>query len=134
MDNFNNQIVNTKISKISKIEGERMIKENEFFKDLVSLMENAQFKNFFKKHLCDWVSVKSTVIYMKLYNELKTKYKKLTDKELEESVVIYLLSKIMRDNNIRPITIKTIDKIYENGCGSYFEELENYIDKKERKI
>tara|TARA_B100000795_G_C22757630_1_gene422200 strand:- start:276 stop:680 length:405 start_codon:yes stop_codon:yes gene_type:complete len=120
-----------KYTSVDKLEGDRLLKENDFFQDLVSLMENEQFKIFFKKHMFDWTSVKSTVIYMKLYDELKTKYKKITDTELEESIVVYLLSKIMRDKNLRPFSIKTVDKIYETGKGDFFEELDGYIKKKD---
>ena len=120
-----------KYTSVDKLEGDRLLKENDFFQDLVSLMENEQFKIFLKKHMFDWTSVKSTVIYMKLYDELKTKYKKITDTELEESIVVYLLSKIMRDKNLRPFSIKTVDKIYETGKGDFFEELDGYIKKKD---
>jgi hypothetical protein len=128
MKTFKNQIIN---KNISKKEGERMIKENGFLKDLVSLMENQEFKRFFKKHMSNWVEVKSTVIYMKLYDEFKTKYKKITDKELEESIIVYLLSRIMRHKELRPFSIKTIDKIYKDDKGSYFGELEQFIRRKQ---
>lgn len=131
MDTFENQIINRENS---KVEGERMLKENDFFKDLVSLMENPEFKIFFKKHLSDWVSVKSTIIYMKLYDEFKLKYKKITDKELEESIVVYLLSRIMRNKELRPFSIKTIDKMYETGEIDFFKELENYIENRETQL
>jgi len=131
MNTFENQIINRKNS---KIKGERMLKENDFFKDLVSLMENPEFKKFFKKHLSDWVSVKSTIIYMKLYDEFKTKYKKITDKELEESIVVYLLSTIMRNKELRPLSIKTIDKMYETGNIDFFKELEIYIENRETQL
>jgi hypothetical protein len=128
MNTFHNQIINRDRS---KMQGEKMIKENEFFKDLVSLMENSEFKRFFKKHLSDWISVKSTIIYMKLYDEFKSKYKKITDKELEESIIVYLLSRIMRNKELRPLSIKAIDKMYETGDTIFFEELENYIENRE---
>lgn len=131
MNTFENQIINRDNS---KIEGERMLNENEFFKDLVSLMENPEFKRFFKKHLCDWISVKSTITYMKLYDEFKKKYKKITDSELEDSIVVYLLSRIMRNNELRPFSIKTIDKMYEKGRIDFFEELENYIENRETQL
>lgn len=131
MNTFENQIINRDNS---KIEGERILDENEFFKDLVSLMENPEFKRFFKKHLCDWISVKSTITYMKLYDEFKKKYKKITDSELEDSIVVYLLSRIMRNNELRPFSIKTIDKMYEKGRIDFFEELENYIENRETQL
>ncbi|MAV65043.1 MAG: hypothetical protein CMG00_07630 [Candidatus Marinimicrobia bacterium] len=132
MDLVENQIISS--NKLSKREGDRILSENEFFQDLVALMENDQFKKFFKKHLSNWTEVKSTIIYMKLYDEFKTKYKKLTNDDLEESIVVYLLCKLMRDRNLRPVSIKTIDKMYEKGRGNYFKELEKYIKNKETQL
>ena len=128
MDIVENQIITNKDNNI--LEGERILSENSFFKDLVELMENKQFKKFFRKHMSNWVDVKSTVIYMKLYDEFKRKYKKLTKEELEESITVYLLCKLMRDKDLRPFSIKTIDKHYEKGRGNYFKELESFITNK----
>tara|TARA_Y100000591_G_C21366399_1_gene466609 strand:+ start:91 stop:489 length:399 start_codon:yes stop_codon:yes gene_type:complete len=128
MSKINNNIL---VSQNSLIEGQRILSENNFFKDLVKLMENEEFKTFFRKHMCDWVSVKSTVIYMKLYDEFKTKYKNITDSELQESIVIYLLCKIMRNKDLRTFSIKTIDNIYSDERKDFFQELENFIDKKQ---
>lgn len=129
MDFVENQIVTQ--GSVSKIEGERILSNNDFFQDLVALMENEQFKKFFKKHMSNWMEVKSTVIYMKLYDEFKSKYKKITKEELESSIVVYLLSKLMRDKDLRPFSIRTIDKHYKKGKGNYFKELEQFINKKE---
>ena len=122
------------ISENNLQEGKRILKENTFFQDLVKLMENEEFKRFFKKHMFDWSSVKSTVIYMKLYDEFKTKYKKLTDEELQESIVVYLLCKIMRNKDLRTFSIRTIDDIYTKGRRDFFKELEDFIEKKQLKL
>tara|TARA_B100000242_G_C42748950_1_gene349209 strand:+ start:31 stop:438 length:408 start_codon:yes stop_codon:yes gene_type:complete len=128
MDIVENQIITNKDKNI--LEGERILSENTFFKDLVELMENKQFKKFFRKHMSNWVDVKSSIIYMKLYDEFKRKYKKITKEELEESITVYLLCKLMRDKDLRPFSIKTIDKHYQKGRGNYFKELESFITNK----
>ena len=131
MNKINNNIL---VSHNGLEEGERILSENNFFQDLVKLMENEEFKTFFKKHMFDWSSVKSTVIYMKLYDEFKTKYKKLTDEELQESIVVYLLCKIMRNKDLRTFSIRTIDDIYTKGRRDFFKELEDFIEKKQLKL
>ena len=132
MDIVENQIITNK--DVNKLEGERILSENSFFKDLVELMENKQFKRFFRKHMSNWVDVKSSIIYMKLYDEFKRKYKKITKEELEESITVYLLCKLMRDKDLRPFSIKTIDKHYEKGKGNYFKELESFITNKKLQL
>lgn len=127
-----NQIITT--SNKNKQEGERILSENSFFQDLVELMENKQFKKFFRKHMSNWVDVKSSIIYMKLYDEFKRKYKKITKEELEESITVYLLCKLMRDKDLRPFSINTIDKHYKTGKGNYFKELESFITNKKLQL
>ena len=84
--------------------------------------------------MSNWIDVKSTIIYMKLYDEFKRKYKKITKEELEESITVYLLCKLMRDKDLRPFSIKTIDKHYEKGRGNYFKELESFITNKKLQL
>jgi hypothetical protein len=131
MNTFENNLL---INNNGLQEGKRILAENNFFQDLVKLMENEEFKTFFRKHMFDWSSVKSTVIYMKLYDEFKTKYKNITDDELQESIVVYLLCKIMRNKDLRTFSIKTIDDIYTKGRKDFFDELEDFIEKKQLKL
>ena len=131
MNTFENKLI---VNNDGLQEGKRILTENNFFQDLVKLMENEEFKTFFRKHMFDWSSVKSTVIYMKLYDEFKTKYKNITDDELQESIVVYLLCKIMRNKDLRTFSIKTIDDIYTKGRKDFFIELEDFIEKKQLKL
>ena len=108
-------------------EGEKIIENNDFLKDLCGLMENEQFNNFFNKHMSDWLDIKCSVTYMKLYNELKTKYKELNDEELDKNIVVFLLTKIMSNKKLLPASIKTIDKLFENNKLDFLEELERNI-------
>ena len=104
--------------------GNKMLLENDFLRDLTSLMENETFKNFFDKYMNDWVSVKSTIMYMKLYDEFKEKYKEVNDKVLDKNIIIYLLCKAMRNRKLISFSVETIDKIYNGEKINYFKELE----------
>ena len=121
---------NTKI----KLEGERKLQNNDFFRDLTDLMEDEKFIRFFNKWMCSWTDIKSTVIYMKLYNEFKDKYKEITDEELDKSIVVFILSHIMRSKDLRPFSIKTIDNYYEKGKrkNDFFKDLESFLKKKHK--
>jgi hypothetical protein len=110
--------------------GEQRIKENEFFKDLTDLMENEQFLNFYNKHMNNWMNIKSTVIYMRLYNEFKEKYKEIKDEDLDKNIIVYLLCKIMRDRQLRPLSIGIVDNLLQTGKSNYFKELETILSKK----
>ena len=68
--------------------GDRILNENHFLRELSELMENEKFNNFFNKYMNDWVGIKSTVTYMKLYTELKNKYSEINDEELNKNMVV----------------------------------------------
>ena len=108
--------------------GKDKINNNDFMKDLSDLMENEQFPNFFKKYMTDWDTLKCTTIYMRLYSEFKDKYKEISGKKLDKHIIIYLLSKIMTDNILRPFTIETIKKVQEeNNKVDFFDEFEDFL-------
>ena len=126
---YNNQsISNLKIDTEDAIEkGKHKIDNNDFLKDLTELMENKKFRDFFNKYMNDWMGIKSTVTYMKLYDELKKKYKEINDEELDKNITIFLLTKIMRNRELLPASIKTIDQLFENNKLDFLEELERNI-------
>ena len=126
---YNNQsISNLKIDTEDAIEkGKQKIDKNDFLKELSELMENKKFRDFFNKYMNDWMGIKSTVTYMKLYDELKKKYKELNDEELDKNIVVFLLTKIMSNKELLPASIKTIDQLFENNKLDFLEELERNI-------
>ena len=110
--------------------GNKMLNENNFLRDLTSLMENEEFKNFFDKYMNNWVSVKSSVMYMKLYSEFKEKYQEVNDDDLDKNILVYLLCKVMRNRNLLSFSVETIDKMYNDEKVNYFKELETLMDNK----
>jgi hypothetical protein len=109
------------------IAGEKIIENNDFLKDICELMENEQFNKFFNKYMSDWMDIKCSVTYMKLYDEFKKKYKKINNKELDKRIIIYLLTKIMKDKKLRPWSIKTVDNIFNNRKVKFFKEFEQFL-------
>jgi hypothetical protein len=107
--------------------GEKIIENNEFLKDISDLMENEQFNNFFNKYMSDWMDIKCSVTYMKLYDEFKKKYKKLNNSDLDKSIIIYLLTKIMKDKKLRPWSIKTVDNMLNDRKTKFFKEFEQFL-------
>ena len=109
--------------------GSDLLDENEFFRDLCDVMEDPKVIAFFNKYFTNWTEIKSTVIFMKLHQELTSKYKKLTTHDLDKSIVSFIMWKIMRDKELRPLTIKSIDDYYNNPKKKLvlFNELENII-------
>jgi hypothetical protein len=109
--------------------GKEIIKTNDFFYDLSELMENPRFINFYNKYLYDTSEIKTTMIYMKLYENIQSKYKELTDKDLNKYVNIFLLHHIMTKSKLRKIAIDTTLKHLDNNKYPIFKEVGEYFNK-----
>ena len=107
--------------------GEELLDSNEFFKDLTEIMEDEKFINFFNKWFTTLSEIKITVIYMKLYNEFKKKWKQLTDEELDKKINTYIIWKMMRTRNINKFTISTVMASLENNNINVFDELQKFM-------
>jgi len=90
--------------------GEKLLNDNEFFKDLSEIMEDEKFNSFFKKYFYNSTESKITLIYMTLYNEFKSKWKELNDVELDKRVNVFLLWRIMKDKDTNKFAINTVLK------------------------
>ena len=103
---------------------------------MTTLMENPTFIRFFEKHLSNWIEVKSSITYMKLYKEFQDRYKKITNEELDKSIIIFLLCQIMKDKQLRPISIKTVDDIYSNNDNKkkFFKEFQHFLTTQNKEL
>ena len=108
-------------------EGEEKLNNNEFFQDLCVLMENEVFKKFLNKHMNNWLDIKCSITYMHLYKQFKERYNEINEKELDNRIVVYLLSKIMKDKTLRPWSITTVDKMLSDRKVNFFEEFESIM-------
>ena len=108
-------------------EGEKKLESNEYFKDLCGWMENEQLKRLLDKHMNNWLDIKCSVTYLHLFKQFKERYEKVNEKELDNRIIVYLLAKIMRDKNLRPWSITTIDKMLTNHKVNFFEEFESMM-------
>ena len=128
-----NEIINTQDALMIHHEktaiqtGNKILNENHFLRELSELMENEKFNNFFNRYMNDWIGIKSTVTYMKLYSELKNKYSEINDEELNKNIVVFLLTKIMRNKHLMTSSIKTIDDMFDNNKLDFFDEIEKKI-------
>ena len=124
-----NTIVKQNSFDIVKNEGHKLLEDNEFFKDLSDIMENETFAKFFRKYFYDSTESKITLIYMKLYDEFKIKWKELNDSELDKRINTFLLWRIMKDRKMNKFTIQTVLNKLENPKNSneIFDELKEFI-------
>jgi len=108
--------------------GEKLLNDNEFFKDLSEIMENEIFRKFFQKYFYNSTESKITIIYMTLYDEFKTKWQKLNDTELDKRINIFLLWRLMKDRKTNKFAIETVMNKMENPNNTdIFNEMKQFI-------
>ena len=132
MDLISYTITENTITKDEMINiGKIKLTNNEFMKDLCDLMEDEKFLKFYKKYMMDWTSIKCTSIYMRLYSEFKTKYETISKDELDKNIIIFILSKIMTDSTLRPLSIEAVENIQETCLKrDFFAEFEKMYNQK----
>ena len=130
---MNNQENNNIITKNASFEilekGSEILDNNDFFKDLSDVMEEPKFNNFFKKYFKNMSEAKISLVYMKLYDVFKDKWKKMTDKELDQRINVFLLWKMMRSKNLNRFALHTVLEHFESPKKvDIFEELKQFIE------
>jgi hypothetical protein len=108
--------------------GNKLLNNNEFFKDLSDIMEDEKFRKFFQKYFYNSTESKITLIYMTLYDEFKTKWKNLNDTELDKRINIFLLWRIMKDRKTNKFAIGAVMKKMDNpNTTDIFNEMKEFI-------
>ena len=81
--------------------GKEILQENNFFKELDSLMNNTEFRNFYDKYFRDFHDIKTMLMFMKLYETLEKEYYNKYGEKINKDVIIYLIREIMVDDGLR---------------------------------
>ena len=102
------------IDEFIKSEGERIYQQNDFFRDLSRLMENKEFQSFHNKYLSDWEDAKTTMMYMKLYKDIKNKYSLSFSKEASKELVLFITKKIISNYETRGFIVEKFSD-FQNG-------------------
>jgi len=109
--------------------GENLLNTHEFFNDLSELMENEKFSIFFNKYFTTMSETKITVVYMKLYQEFKEKWKEMNNEDLDKRINVFLLWRMMRDRKINKFALHTVLNHLENPKKiNIFDNLKEFIE------
>lgn len=87
---------------------------NVFFKDLVGLMQNVQFRNFYNEYFTEWSDIQVMIFYMKLYAMIELEYSKRYCREIDSDMVVYVMHNIMASKMTRKIALNLF-KNYKDG-------------------
>jgi hypothetical protein len=108
----------------TKKKGNEIIKEgNPFFNDLINLMNNYEFKNFYNKYFTDWNEIQSMVFYMKLHSTIEYEFTRQFNTQIDKSEMEIILNKVMKNNTTRKIALSLFDDYKQ--CTDY-KKTENF--------
>jgi len=92
------------INKNEKKGGE-LLKTNPFFKDLIGIMKNTDFKNFYSKYFKDWTDIQTMIFYMKLYTTIEYEYNSRFSTQISDNLMTYTLHNVMTNTNTRSVAM-----------------------------
>ena len=92
-------------------------KKNPFFKDLISIMNNQEFKEFYNKYFSDWNDIQAMVFFMKLYSTIDYEFTRQFNSQIENSEMEMILNKVMENSSTRKIALSLFND-YKN-CTDY---------------
>ena len=98
-------------------EGKKILDTNPFLKNLDGIMRNEEFRSFYQKYFQTHCEMETTLLYMKLYEQLEKEYKKVyQDEDIPSEVMAFTLREIFSDKTTRKAVIQSFDqfcKVYK---------------------
>lgn len=86
--------------------GKKILSSNPFFKDLVAVMNNTEFKHFYDEYFRDWSDIQTMIFYMKIYKTIEFEYNNRYNSQISDEMMVYTLHKIMITNESRKIAMQ----------------------------
>ena len=86
--------------------GNKILYENEFFRDFISLMHNIEFNEFYKKYFQNWSDIETMIFYMKLYKAIEYGYINKYNTTIDPQLMTFTLHKVMTTTALRKSAIK----------------------------
>ena len=85
----------------NETKGAEILRTNPFFKDLIGIMKNTEFKNFYSKYFKDWTDIQTMIFYMKLYTTIEYEYNSRFSNQINDNLMTYTLHNVMTNTNMR---------------------------------
>ena len=132
----NTNIVNYKKDNKNYIleEGKKILNENIFFNDLDKLMNDQKFKKFYDNYLNDFNDIKVVILYIKLYETIKSEYRDRYNLEIDKELLIYMIRELMTDKNSRKMIFESFHNFTEGNNNSKKKMILDIFENKNKKI
>lgn len=108
----------------------RQLSKKDFIQELINVMNNADFKEFYNNYCSEpstWSDIEAIILYMKLLEIIKLKYKEKYNHEAPNTVLYNTVHKIMTNSDARKHSIEIFGK-YKNGNMPKNLSITNFIE------
>ena len=96
--------------------GDQILRDNSFYRDLISLMNTSAFKTFRTNHMTK--DIQASLIYFELYEMLGKFYTKKTGVDIPDDIGVELLKTIMDKKEYRGPLVRVLRRYIDNGGGN----------------
>lgn len=86
-------------------QGTKLLQENKFFSDFISLMNNPEFKYFYDTYFRDWTDIQTMIFYMKLYSTIEYEYYSRNNCKISNEQMTESLYKIISNTQTRQMAM-----------------------------
>lgn len=94
--------------------GNKILRENDFFKDFINLMHNIEFNDFYKKYFQNWSDIETMIFYMKLYKAIEYGYSTKFSDEINPELMTFTLHRVMTTTHLRKKAIQIFRNFKES--------------------
>jgi predicted restriction endonuclease len=93
------------------LQGKNILETNDFLKSLDKIMKNEEFRSFYQKYFKTHCEMETSILYMKLYENLENEYKKVYQHEdIPPEVMAFTLREIFSDKDTRKAVMNSFDQ------------------------
>jgi len=96
--------------------GDQILRDNSFYRDLISLMNTNAFKTFRTNHMTK--DIQASLIYFELYEMLGNFYTKKTGVDIPDDIGVELLKTIMDKKKYRGPLVRVLRRYIDKGGGN----------------
>ena len=105
-------------------EGQDIYQNNDFMRDLYDMMTNTRFRNFVDKYLCEWNSIKSVIMFIKLFETIENEYQNKFNKKISKELMLYTINNLFKDKELRKLVLRSYHD-FQNFNQSKYLQLNN---------
>jgi hypothetical protein len=110
--------------------GAKILKDNKFFNEFISLMNNVEFKSFYDNYFHDWTDIQTMIFYMKLHHTIDYEYNERYNSKISDELMTESLHNIITNTQTRKYAMQLFhDFKLDHDASKTFRTLIPFNDK-----